>query len=195
MCGGVPRASLRRLRRHERGVVLLDVGAERFECRRVADRHDHRLDQLTPLGIVDADDHHVGDVGMVCQSGFDRFGPDVLAAGDDQVAASPGDVQAPVRQPLAEVARGEPTVCVDRRRAVPVAAQQHRRAQADLAIGSDVDLHAVEWHAVVDDTAARFGHPVGGHTVDGTIGGRAAPAEHDRAEAGRIDAGEGSRHQ
>ncbi len=162
--------------------MLLDVAAQRRQRRRIADGDDDGLDDLTPLVVVDAAHHHLRHTGMVGQCGLDGFGPDVLAAGDDQVTAPSLDVQSSVVEPSPQVAGGEPAVGVDGCGAVAVAPQQHRTAQPDLTAIVDLHLDAIEGHTVVDHAAAGLRHAVGRDAVGRSVDRWAAPAEHDRAE-------------
>ena len=59
----------------------------------------------------------------------------------------------------------------------------------------DRHLDPVEGEPVVDDTAAGLGHPIGRHDVGWERLGRRSPAEHDHAEAPRIDPAESSRDE
>ena len=56
--------------------------------------HDHRLHPLPELGVVDADDRALLDVGMVLDELFDLDRVDVLAAAEDQVALARREVEA-----------------------------------------------------------------------------------------------------
>ena len=105
--------------------------------------HDERRDDLAPLGVGPADDGDVGDRRVRGQHGLDRLGPHVLAAGDDQVAAPAVDAQPAVGRhaPTSPVANQPSTTGLG---AVAVAAQQHRAADVDLAVGVDAHLDAVE---------------------------------------------------
>jgi hypothetical protein len=115
------------------------------------------------------------------QGPLHRGGPDVLAAGDDEVSPPPVDPQAAVPQ-LAEVAGGQPAVRGLGVGAVAVGPQQHGAPEPDLAVVGDADLDAIEGDAVVDHAAAGLGHAVGGHDVGGAVGRRGLAAHEDRPE-------------
>ncbi len=180
-----------------RGERVLHGGSELIEGRRsVGARHNERDDPLPPLVVVPSGDRDVGDAAHRTQHLLDGVGPDVLAAGDDEVAAAAVHDEPAVGVELADVAGREPSPRVLGVSAVAVAAEEHRAAQHDAAVVLvDRDLHAVERHAVVHDTAAGLGHPVGRHDIrrEGFWGRRSA--EHDHPEQGRVDATQRGGHE
>ena len=100
---------------------------------------DHvRGDRLAPLGVGSAGDGDIGDARALPHTGLDRLGPDVLTAGDDQVATAAVDVQSTVVEPAAEVAGREPAV-TKRVGAVAVALSSIGPAEQDLPVGGDAD--------------------------------------------------------
>ncbi len=61
-------------------------------------------------------------------------------------------------------------------------------AQPDARVFCDPDLDAVQRETVVDDAAARLGHPVRGHHVRRHLRGRRLPSEEHGAELGDVEA-------
>src|SRR5262245_61307307 len=124
-----------------------------------------------------AEDDDLGNRRVGGDHALDESGPDLFAAGDDDVGDAAGDLQsAGVGVPRAGVAGGEPAVRCAGVVAVAVGPQQHGRPDVDLAGVVGAQLDAVQWHPVVDHTAAGLGEAVGGHGVGGQVGwhGRAA---------------------
>ena len=98
---------------------------------------------------------------------------------------------------LAGVTGREPAVGGLRVGPVPVAAQQHRAAEPDLA-GAEAHLHTFQADTVVDDSGARFCHAVGGDDVRRPSGRWLLAAHDDGAEQGRSfgpEPGKGRRHE
>ncbi len=172
---------------------------QRAQRRRVARVAGHHVgdDALAPLGVRQRADGDVGDTRVRRQHRFDRFGPHVLAAGDDELGPAAVDDET-VLAPLSEVAGREPPVRVARIGPVTVGPQQEWRAESDLTVSADVDFHAVERHAVVHAAATRLRHAVGDDGVRRRLGRRPRPTEHDGAKPRRVDArqsGGNERHQ
>ncbi len=191
---GMLGSNTRRTRRAVRRELGFDGVAQLVERRGVAGGNHVGGDDLAPLRVVGAGDGDVGDVRVGPQDGLDRLRPHVLAAGDDQIAATAGDLEATVGEPPADVTGGEPAVD-QRLRAVAIRPEQHRAAGVDPALVVDAHLDAVEGDAVVDDPAARLRHAVRGDHVRRQAGWGRRPTEHDGAEHPRIDPPQRGRHE
>ena len=145
-----------------------------------ASRHDHRRDPLAPLGV--------GAAGTTT-SATPGWSPRTASTGSGQTFSPPVMIRSPRRPSTcsrpssrhrAEVAGGSQPSASSGSRAVAVGPQQHRAAQADLAVGVDAHLDAVERAPVVDHAAAGLGHAVRRDDVGRPVGRRRRAAEHDR---------------
>ncbi len=131
---------------------------------------------------------------------LDRRGPDLLAAGDDDLLHPAVHLEPPAGDEPPRVSGGQPPSRELRVGAVAVAAQQHRSAHEDLAGGAetavaDPELDALEGTTVVDDARPGLGRPVGGHHVDRHLAWRAPAAEQHRTVARGVEPAERGRDQ
>src|ERR1700730_10057779 len=94
------------------------------------------VDSAAPLLVLQPDDDHVGDAGVLAEGGLHLGLGDIGAAGDDHVDAAVGDVEEPLLVEPAEVTRRREAVVGHGQVAggaeIAVAARE-RRAQVDLA--------------------------------------------------------------
>jgi hypothetical protein len=172
--------------------ALGDPRAQPLQRRVGTGRGHHRGDHpLPPLGVRAAEDHRVGDVGVLAQRRLDRERRDVDPAGDDDVVqpAVHGEVAPGIE--AAGVAGAEPAVGEGGGGALGVAAvavREHRAGQPH-AVAGHRHLHPLQRTAVVHAAARGLGHAVGGHHGDALgagavqqrgVGGRAA--HQDRVE-------------
>ena len=176
--------------------------------------HDPGNDPFTPFGIGALPHHHLFDPRVRDQDALHHVGPYLLGPRRDRVVHAARDHQLPVGTDVPGVSRGEPVLrAVGSLDAtvptVPVAAEEHRGADQDLAFPGRVqvraagsarlrahgDLHARERGPVVDHARAGLGHPVRGHDVGGQRDGHSAAAEEDAGEDRRVDAPECGRHE
>ena len=97
-------------------------------------QHDQRLDRLAGVGVGDAEDGRLLDVGVRQQHLLDLARVDVEAADQDQLAPPVDQVQVAVLVEVGDVAGGEPAVGVRALGAVgPVAGEDVGAADDDLA--------------------------------------------------------------
>src|SRR5487761_1934432 len=69
---------------------------------------------VLPFRIRNTDDGNIGERGMSLQELFDRSGPDVLTAGDDEVITSSMDHEQTVRIDLTQIASSKESAIVFR---------------------------------------------------------------------------------
>ncbi len=117
--------------------------------------------------MIDRNDRHLGDAGVLLEPVLDLDRIDVLAAADDQVAPPGREVQPAALDP-ADVAGAQPVARADhlggRLGAAPVAGHDHRAAQVDLALLAFGQRRAERVADLELDrgqrTARRLGEPV-----------------------------------
>src|SRR4051812_16934900 len=131
---------------------LLGVGDHLGRARRRGriGRLDDRVHATAPLRVAEADDHDIGDAGVLGERALHLGGEDVGPAADDEVDATIGDVEVAVLVEVAEVAGRAETVVGGRqqRRAAEVGVEAGRgRPHVDLAHLARGQLAAV----VADD--------------------------------------------
>ena len=160
--------------------------------------HDPGHDPLAPFRIGPLPDRHLGHAGVRDQDALDRIGPDLLGSGRDDVVDAARDDELSLGVESPGVAGGEPVPRPSGPTtrpvvSVPVAAEQHRGPDQDLAFGAappsacrpspssarshrtERQLDPVERPSVVDDARARLGHAVGGDDVGRQLVGSLLP--------------------
>jgi hypothetical protein len=162
---------------------LVATEVTQFVERKIVSCGDNKCsDEVTPLAVGRSGYCDIDDVVMTDESCLNIFGPYLFSTRVDDVAPPSFDVKASVASENPEIAGREPAIVGEWRGAVSIATKQHRPFEVYLII-SNVNLNSIEWHAVVDDTAARFGQTIGSNAVRRPVGWWPCATKNDVAES------------